>query len=799
VEARLRHVVRAFLIAIGAASLLAAAPPATTPAQEAFGEEIARAKSLMLTAPAEADAVARRAQAIAVSFPSGAVRDRSVATALWLRGEAAGRANDTRGALSLLDLARRKVKSVAPQSKLYADILLSEGGVLLDTGQVTQALHAVQQAHDLFAELHEDRSRAKALILLALLYDSARDRTTALRYFSQAIEAHDMDPGLAIAILNGRGMTLTALGRYPQAERDFANAQHAALQMRGAALLPLVLGNRANVNLLQDRLNDADGLIARGMDLVRQPDGAFARPMFLRLSAQSAFQHGDLARARTLIGTRFAGVDLTRTLLADRDDHQTAYDIYVASNEDHLALKHLAALKRLDDQATEVARSNSAALAAARFDYANQELRIAKLKADELQATVGHEREQARMQRTIFIGSALGTAAIIALLGIGMLTLRRSRNRLQVARDGLERALAAKTEFLAATSHEIRTPLNGILGMTEVMIADRQLAPTMRDRLSVVHGAGVTMRALVDDILDVAKIETGKMTIEAAPFDLRRTIDEACRLWRDQAEAKRLAFLVEIDDCPGWIVGDAVRLRQIVFNLLSNAVKFTAAGHVGVAVSCTGAQFSIRVADTGIGIAPDAHELIFDSFRQADAGTTRRFGGTGLGLSICRSLSRAMGGDVSVESALGQGAVFTLTLPLVQAATPVLADAAAPIMLVVPSPIRRAMLKAMFEGERAVTVATDLAQAVEVARTRPLDRVLIDADDALLDAAGDVAALVTAAGEAPVALLVPTLTVEQRVRVLTSGIAATIEKPIGKKMLVDRVMKLDSVLVRGAA
>jgi CheY-like chemotaxis protein/anti-sigma regulatory factor (Ser/Thr protein kinase) len=246
-------------------------------------------------------------------------------------------------------------------------------------------------------------------------------------------------------------------------------------------------------------------------------------------------------------------------------------------------------------------------------------------------------------------------------------------------------------------------------------------------------------------------------------------------------------------------VGDAVRLRQIVFNLLSNAVKFTAAGHVGVAVSCTGAQFSIRVADTGIGIAPDAHELIFDSFRQADAGTTRRFGGTGLGLSICRSLSRAMGGDVSVESALGQGAVFTLTLPLVQAATPVLADAAAPIMLVVPSPIRRAMLKAMFEGERAVTVATDLAQAVEVARTRPLDRVLIDADDALLDAAGDVAALVTAAGEAPVALLVPTLTVEQRVRVLTSGIAATIEKPIGKKMLVDRVMKLDSVLVRGAA
>jgi signal transduction histidine kinase len=799
VETRLTHPIRALLALVSAGLLLAAAPPAISSEQQAFNDAIDQAKAMMLTSPATAETAAKRAQAIAASFKPTELRDRSEATALWLQGEAVGRASDSREAIKLLDLARRKAKPIAPRSKLYADILLSEGAILIETGLVTRALRAVQQAHDLFAELKEDRSRAKALILLALLYDSARDRTAALRYFSQAIEGHDADPGLTIAILNGRGMTLTALGRYAQAQHDFAGAQRAAVKMGVTASLPIILGNLANVYLLQNRLSAADAAINRGLALSQKPDGASARLTFLRLAAQSALQHGNLDRARALIDERFAGVDLSKTILTERDDHQTAYTIYAALNEYRAALDHLAALKRLDDQATEVARSNNAAIAAARFDFSNQELRIAKLKARELQDTVSHERERTRMQRMIFIGAALGTAAIILLLGIAMLTLRRSRDRLRIARDKLERALAAKTEFLAATSHEIRTPLNGILGMTEVMIADQQLAPTMRDRLSVVHGAGMTMRALVDDILDVAKIETGKMAIEAAPFDLHRTIDEACRLWREQAEAKRLGFVVEIATCPTWIVGDVMRVRQIVFNLLSNAVKFTQAGQVHVAVGCHGDRFSIKVHDTGIGIAADAHELIFDSFRQGDGGTARRFGGTGLGLSICRSLSRAMGGDVVVESALEQGATFTLDLPLIAADAPINADSVRPIMLVVRSPITRAMLKALFEAEREVIVAADLQAATDIARTRPLDRALVDADDEVLSATRALNSFVASAAAAPVALLAPALSVEQRTRLLATGVAAVMEKPIGKKILVERVMHLDEVLVRGAA
>ncbi|SEK54488.1 Signal transduction histidine kinase [Sphingomonas palmae] len=670
---------------------------------------------------------------------------------------------------------------------------------MIEVGRTAAALPTLLHAHDLFIEQGNRRGQAKALITLALLYDGARDQASALRYFGQAIDVYTADPGLLVSMYLGRGDSYTEAREYDKAVRDFARAYRLAAKLDSASISGITLGNIANVRLLQGRLSDADVAIARGLSMSASPEGRSVRPTFLRLAAQSALQRSNLTRARALIDERFAGVDLTRTILTERDDHQTAYSIYAALHEDHLALQHLAALKRLDDQATEVARSNSAALAAARFDYANQELRIAKLKADELQTTVSHEREQARMQRTVFVIAALGVALVIGLLTFGMWTLRRSRDRLRVARDKVARALAVKTEFLAATSHEIRTPLNGILGMTEVMIADRQLDPETRDRLSVVHGAGVTMRALVDDILDVAKIETGKMTLEQAPLNLKRTIDEACRLWREQAQAKRLSFDVQIDDCPGWIVGDAVRLRQIVFNLLSNAVKFTPAGSVSVAVACTGDWFHVTVADTGIGIAPEAHEVIFDSFRQADAGTTRQFGGTGLGLSICRSLSRAMGGDVTVVSALGQGAVFTLDLPLIPAEA--LADLveAPPILLVVRSPITRAMLKTLFEEHGNLVCAADLTEAREIADDRTLDRVLIDVDEGLLDDSEMPLGLGALRDAAPIALLTPALSADSRARLLASGVDAVIERPIGKKILVDRVMRLERVLVRGAA
>ncbi len=788
------------LAAIAAAALLSLASVAASADNRSFDAIVADAKANMLAHPVRAMEIATEAQRFAETDQDAARRPQRLATAGWLRGEAQIRIGDPDAALPILARSRRLAMTSAPASLLLADILLAEGGALVDTGDTSKALPTLQRAHDLYLKLRQPRSRAKALILLALLYDYGRDRPLALRYFRQAEDAYAQDPGLLLAIYSGRGVTLDNLERYGEAGMEFDKALRIARAMGSDVSVAQLLANLADVRLSQGKLPAAESAIREGLALTEHPAARSFRPHLLAIAARSAFARHNLARAESLIGERFRGVDLEKTIVNDRDAHETAYRIYTARGEDALALRHLAALKRLDDQSTEIARSTGAALMAARFDYANQELRIAKLKADDLSRSVAFERAAAQTQRMIFVGVTLATVLVIALLGFGLVTIRRSRNEVRDANadlattnSKLEKALAAKTEFLATTSHEIRTPLNGILGMTQVMIADPALDPATRDRLAVGQGAGTTMRALIDDILDVAKIETGKMTIEAAPMDAVATVHEAARIWCDQARAKGLGFDLDIADPALWIVGDAARLRQIVFNLLSNAVKFTPAGGVSLALRGEGGRLVLTVADTGIGIDPAAHQVIFESFRQADAGTTRQFGGTGLGLSICRNLARGMGGDVTVSSRLGAGATFTLDVPLVPAEAPDTVVIRAGLLVIEKNPITRATLKTMLAEFEPLAFAGDAAEALAIARAQAPDRVLAD-----LATLGEGAreAVATLAAAAPLALLVPA---GAAVDWAEAGARVVVERPIGRKSLITAVCALGTPLVREAA
>ncbi|MEG3089729.1 sensor histidine kinase [Sphingomonas sp. PB4P5] len=567
-----------------------------------------------------------------------------------------------------------------------------------------------------------------------------------------------------------------------------------------------ILRNIARTQLLSGKLAAADRTIAEQEAISRSKKIADTEGQSLSVSAQSALQHGDLARAALLIGRSFAGVDLATTTLAYRGSHETAYNIYKRTGEAALALSHLEALKRLDDKKSALAASANTSLAAARFDFANQELRIAKLKADELQRNIDFERAAAVTRQNIAIGIAVVVMVIVGLLAIGIVTLRRSRDQVRAANidlaatnTALAKALAAKTEFLATTSHEIRTPLNGILGMTQVMLTDRTLSDALRDRIEVVHGAGVTMRALVDDILDVAKIETGNLTIEQAPFDLRATLGDVAKLWQEQAKARGIGFVLDVADSPDWIEGDAARLRQIVFNLLSNALKFTEQGTVTLRACAAGARLSIAVSDSGIGIPPEKHELIFESFRQVDAGTTRKFGGTGLGLAICRNLARAMDGDVRVDSALGQGATFTLDLPLIHAAAPAMApmvEGQKALLILDRSPITRSMLRAVLQPSvGAVLFAASVEEAVEAIHAGQVAQVLID--DATITAADDrdaaLSAIVRAAAVADVgtSLLSTAGSASDHAAVRATGIGQIIVKPITAAALIAKLAVSD--------
>lgn len=242
--------------------------------------------------------------------------------------------------------------------------------------------------------------------------------------------------------------------------------------------------------------------------------------------------------------------------------------------------------------------------------------------------------------------------------------LQRSNRALIKAKEDAVRRARARANFLASMSHEIRTPLNGVLGMLGLAL-EGELDPSQRYRLEVAFSAGESLLGLLNDILDISKVEAGKLSLENIPFNLRNLIEEASTLHAQQARRKHIELVNEIDPkLPESFLGDPTRTRQILNNLLSNAIKFTDEGSVFVKAGYSAGMLQLDVIDTGIGMSSGGLHKIFSPFSQADADTTRLYGGTGLGLTLCRQLVERMHGRIMVDSTEGRGTHFTVTVPL---------------------------------------------------------------------------------------------------------------------------------------
>ena len=787
-------------LVVGTPAMAQRSPSAGTASFARFERSVAATKKAMMSDP---QAALRQADATAVAagrLPPTRQGRFALATARWLQGEAHMFLNEPEQATPLITDALAIVERVGRGTKLHGDLLRSRGAIAAIGGRIQDALGNFQRAYDIFTKLGETRSRAMALQDIGHIYGDAEDFTRAVQYYAQSAEVFDQDPVLLLTSHNDRADALRKLGREGEAESEYRAALQQARVLGSPLLQVRILSNLAAVQIDSRRLPAANATIDRALAMTSSGEAAGWKPFVLGTAAMLARARGDLPRAATFLDRTFAGMNLSTTQMPFKEFHQTAADVYERQGDESRALAHLKAYQRLEGEARALTASTSAQLMSARFDFANQNLKIYQLKQGQLQRDVQLEREHTRF-RTFLLGGSLGAGGLVlVLLVVGMLSLRRSRNQTRAANVELTRALKAKTEFLATTSHEIRTPLNGILGMTQVLLTDTRIQGDIRGRIEVVQGAGETMRALVDDILDVAKMETGQLVVADEPTPLAKILRDAASLWSAHAGTKGLSVTLEADDAPDRIMSDETRLRQVIFNLMSNAVKFTERGGITLSArACRreeGEVLELSVADTGIGIRADQQALVFEAFHQVDGSTVRQFSGTGLGLSICRRLVEALGGAITLVSTPGEGTCFTVRLPLrlievreveapesrVRAAS--LAEAR--VLVVEANPLTRGMIGALIEPHallvKGVASGTDALAALAAGS---VDHLLVEAKSAGGDPVAALRQITEAARERDVHLSVLFAPSDDlpASEIVSIGASQIILKPIGGKAL----------------
>lgn len=786
-----------------------------------FEEEITTAKKSMMGAPQTALDAARRAETLAKNENFGTDKKQALATSLWLQAESLTRLNKPEKAAPIIERAMLQLDD--RQSKLGGDLLLSKGRLSRVLGRDDEALNSFQSAFAIFEEIGANRSQAIALQGIGTLYDDAHQYRRMIEYYAKASEVFSDDAMLDLVSLNNRANAFRELGEFDKAHALSSQALGMAVESGSEMLQARILTNIAVIEIRAGHFDDAATAIEEGLIKIENPEAEGWAPFLWGAKAELELARGDLSAAEQAINKAFADMDISTTTAPFRDFHETASVIYHKQGSSDLALQHHQAFKKLDDQGRDVAASANLAILNAEFDLAAKELEIEKLNSGQLERDIALGTARERQKEIVALSLIfIGIGAVLFLVRVNLSARKTQRitsalnsklesknTELAETNIQLEKASQAKMEFLATTSHEIRTPLNAINGLTDVVLNADTIAPLDREYLEIVNSSGKHLLCIVNDILDYSRLETGRLPIEEKPLNVTDTLLDVAELWRKPAEEKGLAFTVNAATSDRQYTTDDRLLRQILSNLISNAVKYTNEGEITVGIEATEETgFEISVADTGVGVAPELHEQIFESFRQADNSKSRAYEGAGLGLAIVKKIADALGGDIVMESAVDVGTKFVVSIPakpyqpandegvemeIEEVKSLLTAEEEQDLLsglniLVAEDNANNALLiRAMLKGRvSSVEVVENGAEALKAVQVRNFDLILMDKRMPVMDgieASKSIRSLPLPCHTIPIIAITADVFLGSREEILANGMDECIVKPVDADVL----------------
>ncbi|MBK8794415.1 MAG: tetratricopeptide repeat protein [Holophaga sp.] len=736
---------RALVCGLALAGLQLLATPWSRPKEDKVAQLLVQAADLQRREPRKGLDLAREASELAKRQGDEArqVEAECLVSALLLD---LGHVQETAIKLEGLKVQARQLN----EPRVKALVAKLEGQYLEKMGSYQLALQAFDLAFAGFQAVKDDRRMAESLIGLGLVYFRLERPDDASKFWEQAREIYQKlgdGPGEA-RTLNNLGVLAKNRGEFSKALDYYRRAETIQSQARNTNALADLANNMANLAALMKDAKAAVTYHLRALalretleDKARIADSCFNLAELYLKDQQPALARPYLERA-----TKLAQETAYRSLLIDLKELESM--ALEQAGDLRGALEHYKGFHQARKALTSEEVAKKASEMRERFETDRQAKQIELLKRD--QAV-----RQARLR--MLLGGSFSLLAVLVLLAARYrLKVRTTRkieaqnHDLDEANQRLEQANVFKTMFLASTSHELRTPVNAILGLTS-LLREGYLAESERRRyLETISHSADGLLHLLNDILDVGKIEAGKLEVEQIPLNLRQVIEEAVWLLAAKAQDKGLALTMDIDESlPPVLVGDPGRIRQMALNLLSNAVKFTQEGSIACGARVierleNRVTVRLTVQDTGPGIPAPVQAKLFAAYAQGDASTMRKFGGTGLGLYITRQLAHLMGGEVGLESQEGAGSLFwvTLTLAMGEETAPVIAVPASSghrgyrgrVLVADDNPGNRMVAEAFLRQEGLDVVGVENGQmALEAMAGGAFDLVFLDGRMPVLD------------------------------------------------------------------